>query len=47
MLDRSHFSVKLSTFEDLLTTEIPVENDTSRGLEYALEMMGPESLNIE
>jgi hypothetical protein len=47
MLNRSQFSVKPSTFEDLFTTEIPAGNDTSRDPEYGLGTMRPESLNIE
>jgi hypothetical protein len=39
--------VKPSTFEDLVTTEIPVGNNISRDPEYGLGTMGPESLNIE
>jgi hypothetical protein len=47
MLDRSQFSGKPSTFEDLVTTEIPARNDTSRDPEYGLGTIGPESLNVE
>jgi hypothetical protein len=47
MLDRLQVSVKPSTFEDLFTTEIPADNDTSRDPEYGVGTMGSESSNIE